>query len=38
MRSMNLTAYATAAMRGGGDAPWNIAIVVDTTAVHVRFR
>ena len=31
VRSLNLTAYATAAMRGGGDAPWNIAIVVDTT-------
>jgi hypothetical protein len=32
MRSMNLTATATASMRGGGSAPWNIAVVMDTTA------
>jgi Flp pilus assembly protein TadG len=31
VRSMTIRANATAAMRGGGDAPWNIAIVVDTT-------
>jgi hypothetical protein len=32
MRQMNLAATATAAMRGGQDAPWNIAIILDTTA------
>ncbi len=32
MRQMTLVTYATASMRGGGDAPWNIAIVLDTTA------
>jgi hypothetical protein len=32
MRSMNIAATATAAMRGGQNTPWNIAIVLDTTA------
>jgi len=31
-RSVNLTAEATAAMRGGANTPWNIAIIMDTTA------
>jgi Flp pilus assembly protein TadG len=31
-RSLNLSAVATAAMRGGANTPWNIAIIVDTTA------
>jgi len=31
-RQLNVTAVATAAMRGGANTPWNIAIVVDTTA------
>jgi Flp pilus assembly protein TadG len=31
IRSLNLAATATAAMRGGGSSPWNIAIVMDTT-------
>lgn len=30
-RSMNLTATSAAAMRGGQDQPWNIAIILDTT-------
>jgi Flp pilus assembly protein TadG len=29
---INLSATATAAMRGGGNTPWNIAIILDTTA------
>ncbi len=29
--SLNLKAVATAAMRGGANTPWNIAIIVDTT-------
>jgi hypothetical protein len=32
MGSMNLSATAEAAMRGGSNTPWNIAIVMDTTA------
>ena len=32
MKSMNLAATATAAMRGGTNEPWNIAVVLDTTA------
>ena len=32
VRTMNLSATATAAMRGGTASPWNIAIVLDTTA------
>jgi Flp pilus assembly protein TadG len=32
MRSMNLSATAEAAMRGGTNRPWNIAIIMDTTA------
>ena len=32
MSQMNLVATATAAMRGGANAPWNIAIILDTTA------
>lgn len=32
VRSMNLSATAEAAMRGGTDTPWNIAIVMDTTS------
>jgi len=32
VRSMNLAASATASMRGGTNSPWNIAIVLDTTA------
>jgi Flp pilus assembly protein TadG len=32
MKQMNVAATATAAMRGGQDAPWNIAIILDTTA------
>jgi len=32
MKTMNLTAVATAAMRGGTNTPWNIAIILDTTA------
>lgn len=31
LHSMNLTAVSTAAMRGGTNTPWNIAIVLDTT-------
>lgn len=31
-RQFNMTAVATAAMRGGANTPWNIAIVMDTTA------
>ncbi len=31
MRKMNLAATATAAMRGGTNTPWNIAIILDTT-------
>jgi hypothetical protein len=31
IRSMNLAATSTAAMRGGTNTPWNIAIVLDTT-------
>ena len=30
-RSVNVTAYAEAAMRGGANTPWNIAIIQDTT-------
>ena len=32
VRTLNLAAIATAAMRGGTNEPWNIAIVLDTTA------
>ncbi len=32
LRTMNLAATATAAMRGGTNAPWNIAVILDTTA------
>ncbi len=32
MRQLNLVATATASTRGGGNSPWNIAIVQDTTA------
>lgn len=32
MRQMNVAAVATAAMRGGQNSPWNIAIILDTTA------
>lgn len=32
IRSMNMSATAEAAMRGGTNSPWNIAIVMDTTA------
>lgn len=32
VHTMNLAATATAAMRGGMNSPWNIAIVLDTTA------
>ncbi len=32
MKQMNVSATATAAMRGGQNSPWNIAIVLDTTA------
>jgi Flp pilus assembly protein TadG len=31
MHQMNVTAVSTAAMRGGQNVPWNIAIVLDTT-------
>jgi len=31
MRSMNIAASATASMRGGGNTPWNIALIIDTT-------
>jgi Flp pilus assembly protein TadG len=31
-RSLNVEAVATAAMRGGANTPWNIAIIQDTTA------
>lgn len=31
IRKFNLTAQATAAMRGGTNMPWNIAIILDTT-------
>jgi len=31
VKSMNLAATATAAMRGGANTPWNIAIILDTT-------
>jgi Putative Tad-like Flp pilus-assembly len=31
MSSMNMSATATAAMRGGTNSPWNIAILLDTT-------
>jgi len=31
MRSMNITAVSTAAMRGGANTPWNIAVILDTT-------
>jgi hypothetical protein len=32
MSSMNLAATATAAMKGGSDIPYNLAIIMDTTA------
>jgi Flp pilus assembly protein TadG len=32
MHQMNLAATATAAMRGGQNTPWNIAVILDTTA------
>ncbi len=32
MKSMNLAATAEAAMRGGTNSPWNLAVVLDTTA------
>jgi Putative Tad-like Flp pilus-assembly len=32
VRSMNVAAVATAAMRGGTNTPWNVAIVMDTTS------
>ncbi len=32
IRTFNLTAQATAAMRGGTDIPYNIAVIIDTTA------
>jgi Flp pilus assembly protein TadG len=31
MRQMNMAATATAAMRGGQNSPWNIAIILDAT-------
>jgi len=31
MPSMNMTAQSTAAMRGGTDTPYNIAVIIDTT-------
>jgi len=31
VKTMNLAATATAAMRGGANTPWNIAIILDTT-------
>lgn len=32
VRTMNIAAVSTAAMRGGTNTPWNIAIILDTTA------
>jgi Flp pilus assembly protein TadG len=32
IRTFNLTAQATAAMRGGNNVPYNIAVIIDTTA------
>jgi Flp pilus assembly protein TadG len=32
MSSMNLSATATAAMKGGSDVPYNLAVIMDTTA------
>jgi hypothetical protein len=32
MPSMNLAATATAAMKGGSDIPYNLAVIIDTTA------
>ncbi len=32
MKQMKVTAVATAAMRGGQNHPWNIAVILDTTA------
>jgi hypothetical protein len=32
LRTLNLAATATAAMRGGTNTPWNIAVILDTTA------
>ena len=32
MPSMNLSATATAAMKGGSDIPYNLAVIMDTTA------
>jgi hypothetical protein len=32
MSSMNLSATATAAMKGGSDIPYNLAVIMDTTA------
>jgi Flp pilus assembly protein TadG len=32
MSQMNVAATATAAMRGGQNAPWNLAVVMDTTS------
>jgi Flp pilus assembly protein TadG len=32
MKQMNVAAVATASMRGGQDEPWNIAVILDTTA------
>ena len=29
---MNLSATATAAMKGGSDIPYNLAVIMDTTA------
>ncbi|MGB7266607.1 MAG: TadE/TadG family type IV pilus assembly protein [Terracidiphilus sp.] len=31
MRKMNITAQSSAAMRGGSDTPYNIAVIIDTT-------
>ena len=31
-KTVNVTATATAAMRGGANTPWNIAIIMDTTS------
>jgi Flp pilus assembly protein TadG len=32
MSKLNVAATATAAMRGGNNTPWNIALIIDTTA------
>ena len=36
MKQMNVSYTAEAAMAGGQNSPWNIAVIVDTTAFNER--